>query len=111
VKTANMLMRLCYRFTDSEGRSSFAPNGYQEAVGADSVYLRTAQWETLAVSPQALIDEMNLVFMSGRMPASMRQTLVDYVAGIPESEPAYLAKRAIEAASLVINAPQCAIQY
>lgn len=111
VKTANMLMRLCYRFTDSEGRSSFAPNGYQEAVGADSVYLRTAQWEALAVSPQALIDEMNLVFMSGRMPASMRQTLVDYVAGIPESEPAYLAKRAIEAASLVINAPQCAIQY
>jgi uncharacterized protein (DUF1800 family) len=111
VKTANMLMRLCYRFTDSEGRSSFAPNGYQEAVGADSVYLRTAQWEALAVSPQDLIDELNLVFMLGRMPASMRQTLVDYVAGIPESEPAYLAKRAIEAASLVINAPQCAIQY
>lgn len=111
VKTANMLMRLCYRFTDSAGRSSFAPNGYQEAVSADSVYLRTAQWEPLAASPEVLIDEMNLVFMSGRMPASMRQTLVDYVAGIPESETAYLAQRVIEAASLVITAPQCAVQY
>jgi uncharacterized protein (DUF1800 family) len=112
VKTANMLMRLCYRYEDSSGRLSYMPNGYDESgsLTPDSVILKTAEWEPLAASPEALIDELNLVFMMGRMPAPMKQSLVAYVADIPDSEQGYLAQRVIEATSLVINAPQCAVQ-
>ena len=67
-------------------------------------------WEPLADDPAALIDRLSLVMMAGQMPSAMRTTLINYVSGIPNTEPGYRAYRAVEAASLIINSPQYSVQ-
>jgi hypothetical protein len=48
--------------------------------------------------------------MEGQMPTAMRTTLINYVTAIPTTQSAYLGRRVVEAADLIINSPQYAIQ-
>lgn len=112
ILTANQIGRDSYQFLDSTGTIYFSPQGYSEvsSLSSDSVLLRTNQWEPLADDPAALIDRLSLVMMAGQMPSAMRTTLINYVSGIPNTDPGYRAYRAIEAASLIINSPQYSVQ-
>lgn len=109
VLTANQLERQAYAFTDSTGTTYFTPSGYAETPGA--VTLKTADWEVYAPNPATLVDELNLVLMAGQMPAAMKATLTGYVSAIPNTAAGYKAYRAAEAADLIINSSQYAIQH
>lgn len=109
VLTNNQLQRQAYQFIDSAGNRHAGPNSFSEAdaLTGQSVLLQTAAWEALAASPARLVDRLDLVLMAGTMPTAMRSTLIDYVSGIPASN---AANRVIEAADLIINSPQYAVQ-
>jgi uncharacterized protein (DUF1800 family) len=111
VETANWLEIQSYQYIDGAGNKYFGPNnssgGSQGYPSSTSVYLHTGPWESLAANPANLIDQMNVVFMAGQMPAALRSTLIDYVSALPAS-PA--ASRVAEAAELIINSPQYAVQ-
>jgi uncharacterized protein (DUF1800 family) len=112
IVTLNLIERQAYQFIDSTGTTYFSPDGYDETqwLDANSVILRTAEWEAVADTPETLVDRLALVFMQNSMPAAMRTTLVNYVKGIATSSAAYKAYRAIEAASLIVNSPQYVVQ-
>jgi uncharacterized protein (DUF1800 family) len=109
VNTENTLIRQAYQYTNSAGVKYAGYQGYSETgnLTADSVMLQTARWEPLAANPAALVDQLNLVFMSGQMPATMRSSLITYVTAIPATAPW---SRVIEAADLIVDSPQYAIQ-
>lgn len=112
VQTNVQYQRQAYQFVDSQGRRYAGNQGFDESnfLGSESVLLQTAAWEPLADNPAGLIDQMNLVLMQGLMPAAMRSTLIDYVSSIASSETAYRARRVVEAADLILNSPQYAVQ-
>jgi hypothetical protein len=112
IVTLNLIERHAYQFIDSTGTTYFTPDGYDETQWLDgnSVMLHTNEWETVADTPETLVDRLSLVFMQNGMPAAMRATLVNYVKGIASSSTAYKAYRAIEAASLIVNSPQYVVQ-
>jgi uncharacterized protein (DUF1800 family) len=107
ILTSNVLQSISYQYVDSTGKVYTGTDGYSVSTAATSVFLHTAAWEPLAADAGTLVDNLNLVFMAGQMPAAMRTTLVNYVSQVPAS-PA--ATRVAEAASLLINSPQYAIQ-
>lgn len=84
---------------NSGGTSGF--NFYPE------IFVDYRPWETRAANPSGLVDDLNLVLMSGQMPAAMRQTLVNHVSAMPAS-PA--AERVSEAVTLILMSPQYAVQ-
>lgn len=112
VLAANQIQRQAYQFVDSSGKKYFSPYGYDETgtLGSSSVLLKTSAWEAYAADPAGLVDQLNLVFMQGAMPSAMKSSLINYVAAIPSSDPSYRAFRAVEAAELIINSPQYAVQ-
>ncbi|WP_293372042.1 DUF1800 domain-containing protein [Nevskia sp.] len=66
-------------------------------------------WETLAQNnPPAMVDQLNLVLMSGQMPAAMRTELINYANLIPLSEGP--AVRVSEVLYLLTTSPQYAVQ-
>jgi uncharacterized protein (DUF1800 family) len=108
VLTANYLQREAYQFIDSNGVvHAGADFDLSSTIGSGNVMLHTAQWESLASNPASLIDQMNLLFMAGQMPGAMRSALISYVNAIPAAN---AASRAVEAAELIINSPQYAVQ-
>lgn len=106
VQTSNDLQWQAYMYVDSSGKVTAGMDSPM-APSSKDVLLHTAAWEPLAADPGTLVDNLNLVFMAGQMPSAMRATLLSYVSAIPATEPA---ARAVEAAQLVINSPQYAIQ-
>jgi uncharacterized protein (DUF1800 family) len=116
VNTLNQIEWQAYKFVDSSGVTYFSPQGYSIAssITDESVLLRTAAWEPLADNPGALVDRLALVFLQNDMPAAMRSALVNYIGGIdasPDGNRApYKGYRVIEAASLIVNSPQYAVQ-
>ena len=109
VMTLNDLQWQAYKFIDSAGNAEYGVDnvgGQGKPTAADMV-LHTAAWEPFAADAGTLVDQLALVFMPGQMSSAMRNILVTYVNGIPASNPA---NRVIEAASLLINSPQYAIQ-
>jgi len=106
ILTSNSLQNVAYQYVDSTGKLYAGADGYSVPTNASTVYLHTAAWEPLAADAE-LVDNLNLVFMAGQMPAAMRTTLINYVNQLPAS-PA--ATRVAEAVSLLINSPQYAIQ-
>jgi len=105
-------IRQAYQFEDSTGKRYAGYQGFDEAqnLGTESVLLHTASWESLATNPSNLIARMNQVLMQGQMPNAMFTTLVNYVSAIPSTEEAYRARRVVEAADLILNSPQYAVQ-
>jgi uncharacterized protein (DUF1800 family) len=112
VTTANTLQWLSYQYVDGNGKSHSGPNiDLPQNVAAGSVVLHTAAWESLASNPGALVDELNLVLMGGQMTPDMRTTVVGYLNGISGTTPAVGPGTSVaEAAELVINSPQAAVQ-
>jgi uncharacterized protein (DUF1800 family) len=109
VQTNNDLEWQAYEFMNSAGQTQIGMdyvNG-QAAAAATDVVLHTAAWEPLAANATTLVNELNLVFMAGQMPTAMQQTLINYVNSIPATS---AANRVIEAAGLVIDSPQYAVQ-
>ncbi len=106
VLTENRLQMLSYQFVDSQGNAHAGPD-YSMTPTASNIMLHTVAWEPLAADPGSLIDQMNLVLMANQMTPAMKTALVNYVTQIPASTPW---ARVAEAASLIINSPQYAIQ-
>lgn len=98
----DMLNELHYRL--GEYRSSNRPS-----LTTDRVLLDFRDWESLARTPSALIDELNLVLMSGQMPSAMRSELIRFTESIPASEDNGAA-RVSEAVYLITTSAQYAVQ-
>jgi uncharacterized protein (DUF1800 family) len=106
ISTANSLQWQAYKFVPGNGAAKVGWGG-SSAPGPADMVLHTAAWEGYAADAGALIDHLELVFMPGQMPATMRGMLVSYVNAIPVTSPA---NRVIEAASLLLNSSQYSIQ-
>lgn len=65
-------------------------------------------WESLALNPPTLVDQLNLVLMAGQMPAAMRTELINYANLIPLSEGP--AVRVAEVLYLLVTSSQYAVQ-
>ncbi|MGD9843609.1 MAG: DUF1800 family protein [Steroidobacteraceae bacterium] len=109
VLTQNQLHQETYQFIDSTGKK-YAGTDYDASgsINDSTVLLNTTQWEALAATPSALVDQLNLILMGGMMPDAMKVSLINYATGIPVTSPA---RRVVETADLIINSPQFAIQY
>jgi uncharacterized protein (DUF1800 family) len=107
VMIANQLENSSYQYIDSTGTQYAGPDGYQVAIDPTNVMLNTKEWEQFASDPGTLLDNLNLVLMGGQMPASMKTSIVNYVTGIPATSPG---QRVAEAAYLVVNSAQYAVQ-
>jgi uncharacterized protein (DUF1800 family) len=107
VMMANQLENSAYQYIDGSGASHAGPDGYSVATVPSNIMLHTGEWEQFASDPGTLLDNLNLVFMAGQMPASMKTSIVNYITGIPATSPG---QRVAEAAYLVVNSPQYAIQ-
>jgi hypothetical protein len=109
VMTNNQDLAQAYAFIDSHANKHYGFQGSNELnnMSSTSVLLKTAQWEPFAATPAALVDEFNLVLMQGQMPATMKASLVNYITGVPADTPW---TRVAEAAELIINSPQYAVQ-
>jgi uncharacterized protein (DUF1800 family) len=73
----------------------------------DEIKLNLTPLLTLANTPSQLVDELNLVLMSGQMPAQMKTIIVNTISQLPANNPTERVKTAIH---LVITSPQFAIQ-
>jgi uncharacterized protein (DUF1800 family) len=99
INGANELYRVSLRYTGSQGRTPGA--------SADDILLDFTPWEARAAKPDQLVDDLGLVLMSGLMPSTMRQTLIDYVKTVPEDQ---TDKRVSELVYLILTSPQYAAQ-
>ena len=93
---------------------AYSVNSYLDSLGGNvdtlwpyAIYLDLRSWETLAPTPATLVDELDLVFMSGQMPSAMRTALVSYLGQIPANTGS---ERLREALLAVVLSPQQAIQ-
>jgi uncharacterized protein (DUF1800 family) len=121
VQSVNDVEGLAYNFIDSADNVCSGWDGYSTPTSNTTVFLRTAALEAAAADPATLIGTLNLMLMAGQMPQAMQTSLIDYVSQIPltpvachQSGSSYggsgPAVRVIEAAELIINSPQYAIQ-
>jgi uncharacterized protein (DUF1800 family) len=109
VLLSNNLAQQAYLYVDSTGRSHTSVDA-QDVLGtpgANDVVLHTAPWEAYAADAGTLTDKLNQVLMAGQMSAAMKSTIVSYINGIPATS---AGTRVAEAAALIINSPQYAIQ-
>jgi uncharacterized protein (DUF1800 family) len=107
VLMGNQLEASSYQYIDGSGMQHSGADGFTTSTGPSSVLLHTAEWEAFASDPGALLDNLNLVFMEGLMPATMKASIVQYVSNIPASSPG---QRVAEAAFLVVSSPQYSVQ-
>jgi uncharacterized protein (DUF1800 family) len=107
VLLSNQLEYSGYQYIDGSGAQHSGPDGYPVATSPTTVMLHTGEWEQFASDPGTLLDNLNLVFMAGQMPAAMKASIVQYVTGIPATSPG---QRVAEAAFLVVTSPQYAVQ-
>jgi uncharacterized protein (DUF1800 family) len=130
VNLSNLLESQAYAYVDSAGDQFSGQDNYYQAVGAQDVVLKTTEWEPYASNAANLVDELGLVFMEGAMPDNMKATLISYLNTAPgpsssssgnteggnsNSTPtsataAAAALKVMDAANLIINSPQYAIQ-
>lgn len=75
--------------------------------GDEDVYLDYRSWEERARNLPGLVDDLDLIFLSGQMSDAMRQTLLDHLELVPPSEPA---ARVSEAVNLIVGSAQYALQ-
>ena len=97
VRLSNEMRRLSGLYRTS-GSGSAAPG---------DVLLDFKAFEASAAQPENLLDALNLLLMSGQMPAAMRQTLLDFASAIPADQ---LDLRIAEVLHLIVTSPQYAAQ-
>ena len=98
VNVANEVGRIAGRYRSTQGRT---------ANQSGDVLLDFRPWEAPASQPEKLLDNLDLLLMSGTMPAAMRQALLDDVSEIPADQPAL---RVDEMLQLIVTSPQYAVQ-
>jgi len=98
VRLSNEMRRLSGLYKTSQGSSSST---------ASDVLLDFTAFEARAAQPGNLLDDFNLLLMSGQMPAAMRSTLLDFVSAIPADQPDL---RIAEVLHLIVTSPQYAAQ-
>jgi uncharacterized protein (DUF1800 family) len=78
-------------------------------IGGDNtvVWLDLCGLAARAAIPGDLVDDLNVLLMSGQMPAAMRSALVTHLAAVPAGDGTQRAKDAI---FLVVTSPQFAVQ-
>jgi hypothetical protein len=96
--TANALSYLSYWYRHEDGVSV-----------TDPAYMRVdyRSWQALAQNPNALLDRLSLVLMSGQMTPSMKQLLAEHLAPIAQRDPA---QAVAETVMLIVTSPQFAVQ-
>jgi uncharacterized protein (DUF1800 family) len=72
-----------------------------------NVFIDICDAATRAADPAGLVNHLDLLLLSGRMPASMRSALVAYLTAVPAGDGTQRAKDAI---FLVVSSPQFAVQ-
>ena len=72
--------------------------------------VNTARDIPLAADAAALVDRYDLLFLSGSMSPSMRQTLLAYLQGISGSTVAGRRRRVQDALYLIVNSPEYVVQ-
>ena len=75
--------------------------------GANGVRLDISGFLPLASNPDGLVDNLNLLLMSGQMSPAMHNVIVSTISTIPASDTQYRVKMAIH---LIATSPQFAIQ-
>ncbi len=99
IVASDELRRVAMTYSGSQGRTTGA---------SDAILLDLTPWEDRAANhPEQLVDDLGLVLMNGTMPASMRQTLIDYVQTIPADQSD---QRVGELVYLIVSSPQYAAQ-
>lgn len=93
---------------------AFLASSYLDSLGGNlsvlwdgAIYLDLRPWEALITSPTQLVDELDLVFMSGQMPDAMRSALIAYIQTLPSTASSLRLREAVLA---VVLSPQQAIQ-
>lgn len=77
----------------------------------DSLLLDLAPEEALADSPERLVDRYDLLFMSGQMPADMRQLLIAHVSAIgSQYNDDWRRDRVRDALALILTSAQYSVQ-
>jgi uncharacterized protein (DUF1800 family) len=97
-RVSNQMRRFSAHYRSSQSTTSTEPQ---------QILLDLAPWEARAADPARLLDDLNLVLMSGQMPGAMRNTLLTFIREIPAEEPA---ARVAEAVHLIVTSPQYAVQ-
>jgi uncharacterized protein (DUF1800 family) len=120
VQSVNDIEQLAYNFIDSAGHVCTGWDGYATSSSSSTVFLHTAALEADAANPTTLVNDLNIMLMGGQMPSAMQSALASYIGTIPLTPLACFgsgtsggtgpAIRIIEAAELIINSPQYAIQ-
>ena len=96
---------LAYQYVDSGGIVHSGDDNSPAQINGSSVLLHTAAWEPYASDPAMLIDQLNVVLMSGQMPADLKAGLVSYITPIPDP-----ALRVISANYMLMFSPQFTVQ-
>ena len=79
--------------------------------GATGTYaVNIARDIPLAADAAALVDRYDLLFLSGRMSPSMRQTVLSYLQGVPGNTVAGRRRRVQDALYLIVNSPEYVVQ-
>jgi len=81
----------------------------RSGVSDSAILVDYAALLPLAADPSLLLDELDLLLLSGQMPADMRSALLAYLRGIDASKDGGRA-RVQEAAYLILASPQYSIQ-
>lgn len=102
VSAANKLWNVSYEYRYSGGDGGTYYNQF-------TVVMDYRPWEPKASNANldALLEEMNVLFLSGQMPDAMRTTLRDYLLSRPETKPQ---ERIADLVMLITSSPQYAVQ-
>lgn len=102
VSAANKLFDASYeyRYSGGEGRSNYSDT---------AVLLDFRPWEAKASNANldALISELDVLFLAGQMPGAMRDTLRSHLLALPENQPQ---ERLADAVLLLLTSPAYAVQ-
>jgi uncharacterized protein (DUF1800 family) len=90
-------------------RSLYGDYRGRSGVSDSAILVDYAALLPLAADPSLLLDELDLLLLSGQMPADMRSALLAYLQGVDASKDGGRA-RVQEAAYLILASPQYSIQ-
>jgi uncharacterized protein (DUF1800 family) len=99
IEGSNEIRRITGLYRGSDGST---------ASSAGDIVLDFTPWEARAAHPEQLIDDLDVVLMSGMMPSAMRQTLIDYANSIADQQTTDW--RIWQILYLLVSSPQYAAQ-
>jgi uncharacterized protein (DUF1800 family) len=82
-------------------------NSARSNPGPDDVLIQIGREQAMAGDPDALVDHLDVLLLSGRMTDDMRATLLAHIEAIPASNPT---QRVVDAIYLIATSPQYLVQ-